>query len=520
MTNQYDVAVVGGGHNGLVTATYLARSGKKVVVLEASNKLGGAAGTAEFHEGFSVSECAHLLYALHPDVVRDLGLESNGLTYAARNLKTISLSPKGEHVTITSGSVSGTSLSNGDMNNYRVFNKRMMRFAKVLAAVLTERPPRLADNDFKDRMTLLKLALKVRMLGRDDMRELLRVGAINIYDVLEEQFENPLLKGALSLDSVLGSFAGPRSPNTVLGFLYRYAIEALGGGGPAIPVGGMGAVTSALAKAAEQSGAELRTNCRVNRIQVKDYTVNGIELENGEIIEAATIVSNADPKVTFAELVGYPKLEIEFTRRIHNIRAKGTTAKLHLALEGLPEIEGLTEADLGHRLVIAPSSTYVEQAFDHVKYGEASENPVVEITIPTVHDKTLAPEGKHVLSAVVQYLPRDLRNGEWSERKESYTARIINTIDECLPGLKDKIIGQELLTPEDIENRFGNTGGHWHHGEFALDQFLMMRPVPGAAQYATPIDGLYLCSAGCHPGGGVMGVAGKNCAEAVMGGSA
>lgn len=516
MTDQYDVAVVGGGHNGLVAAAYLARSGRKVVVLEASDKLGGAAGTARFHDGYSVSECAHLIYALHPTVVKDLSLEAHGLEYAARNLSTISLARDGNHVTFSRETISGKNLSEADVAGYKAFYSRMTRFARLLGSVLTERPPRLADNDLSDKMTLVKLAVKVRMLGRDGMRELLRVGAINIHDVLEEQFDNDALKGALALDAVLGSFAGPRSPNTVLGYLYRHAGEALGAEGPCIPAGGMGAVTGALAGAAKQFGAELRTNCRVDKIQVKDCAVTGIELSNGETIGATSVVSNADPKVTFAKLIGYPKLEIEFSRRIHNIRTRGTAAKLHLALDGLPDVPTLTQDDLGQRLVIAPGLTYVERAFDHVKYGEPSENPVMEISIPTIHDKSLAPEGKHVLSAVVQYLPCDLKTGDWAERRNSYRSRIIDTIEEYLPGLKDRIVARELLTPADIENRFGNTGGHWHHGEFALDQFLMMRPVPGAAQYSTPVDGLFLCSAGCHPGGGVMGVAGKNCARAVM----
>lgn len=513
--NGYDVVIIGAGHNGLVSAAYLAKSGKKVLVLESNKVVGGAAATTEFSQGFAVSECAHFLYALHPTIVKDLRLSSAGLTYAATGISTTALARNGKHLHIKGDSLVCEDLSTRDLDNYREFRTSMLKFSKVLAATMQSRPPRLMNNDLKDKFMLLKLAWNIRILGKHDMQELLRLGAINIYDVLEENFDNPLLKGALSLDAVLGSHTGPRSPNTVLSYLYRHVGEAFGVDGPAIAKGGMGAVTQAIASSARSFGAEIHTGSHVKQILIKQDKVVGVQLQSGAIIDASRVVSNADPKSTFSELVGYPQLETEFSRRAHSIRTRGNAAKLHLALDSLPEFAGLNVGDIGNRLIIAPDSDYVERAFNHAKYKEYSQAPIVEISIPTVHDPGLAPEGKHVLSAVVQYAPHNLNVG-WSEANDDFKALVIDLIDSYAPGLKQLILASELLTPADIESRFGTTGGHWHHAELALDQFLMLRPFPGMSQYSTPIEGLYLCSAGTHPGGNVMGLAGRNCAKAVL----
>ena len=514
-SNQFDAVIVGAGHNGLVSAAYLAKSGRRILLLEASNKVGGAAATNEFSEGFSVSECAHFLYALHPTIVKDLQLDNHGLTFAATDLSTIALSKEGRHISMNGSSIESEDLSIDDTENYRQFHCRMMRFSKLLAATLEDRPPRLMNGDMRDKLSLAKLGWKLRRLGKQDMQELLRVAAINIYDVLNENFENQLLKGALSVDAVLGSHTGPRSPNTVLGFLYRRVGETFGFKGPAIPEGGMGGVSDAIAASAKSLGAEIRTNSPVEQILIKGTKVVGVKLSGGEVINAGVVISNADPKSTFSDLVGYPQLDTEFNRRVNNIRMKGNTAKLHLALDALPKFAGLSENDIGNRLVIAPDADYVERAFNHAKYGEYSEHPIVEISIPTVHDRYLAPAGKHVLSAVVQYAPHNLKQG-WAGANEDFKALVIDLIEGYSPGLKQLITASELLTPADIELRYGTTAGHWHHGELALDQFLMLRPFPGMSQYATPIAGLYLCGAGCHPGGNVMGLVGRNCAKTVL----
>jgi phytoene dehydrogenase-like protein len=286
-------------------------------------------------------------------------------------------------------------------------------------------------------------------------------------------------------------------------------------GANAIPAGGMGAVTDALAAAAKKAGAEIRTACTVSSILMDGDAVSGVQLANGEQIAATTVISNADPKTTIMNLLGARHVEAGFARKIENIRAKGNAAKLHLALDSLPDFTGVSPDQLGERLVIAPTVEYVERAFNHSKYGEFSALPVAEIIIPSIHDNSLAPDGQHVLSAIVQYAPNELGIG-WQAGKPAFTEEIMSLLSAYAPGIGDKVIATELLTPQDIENQFRMPGGHWHHGEMSLDQFLMLRPVPRAAQYKSPLEGLYFCSAGCHPGGGIMGSAGRNAANVVL----
>lgn len=505
-----DTIIIGAGHNGLVCATYLAKAGRKVLVLEANEQVGGAAITREFAEGHSVSACAHLLHLLHPQVISDLSLEQHGLKMAAGGLSTVALSPSGDHIVLGRDSVSGKGLGDNDEVAYKKFQDKLRRFAKIVGKTLMKRPPRLVHKDPADLMNLASLGLSVRMLGREDMRELLRIGAINIYDVLQEDFQSELLKGALGFDAVLGSNLGPRSPNSVLTYLYRLTGQ-LGGSDTAVslPAEGMGGVTRALQKAAESAGVEIRTGTEVKALMLDVDKVIGVETADGEQLKSELVVSNADPKTTFLKLAGARNLESGFVRRVDNIRMQGKAAKLHLALDGLPAFQGLDEKQLGQRLIIAPDLDYIEQAFDHSKYGEYSNAPALEISIPSVHDTSLAPQGKHVLSAIVQYAPYKLRAG-WETQKDVFRKLVIDLIAGYAPGIKDQISASELLTPVDIESEFNIHGGHWHHGEYTLDQFMMLRPVPGAAQYSTPLKGLYLCGAGSHPGGGVMGLAGRN----------
>lgn len=522
MNSDRDVIVVGAGHNGLACAAYLAKAGRKVLVLEAAAAVGGAAATAEFAPGYSVSACAHLCHQLNPRVIEELALARHGLRWAATGLDTIALSTSGRHLRIAAGgaSVSGAGVSAGDTAALADFDARMKRFARLLVPLFDRRPPRLADSDWRDKLALAGLGWNIRRMGRTDMQEFLRIAAINIYDVLEETFEHPLLKGAIGLDAVLGTHMGPRSPNTVLSYLYRLsgacAPRAVG---IALPQGGMAAVSRALAGAAQALGADIRTGARVARILVEHDHISGVELADGEILRARTVVSNADPRTTFFGLLGAGRLEAGFARRVKNIRMRGTAAKLHLALDRLPAFNGLEPASMGNRLLIAPTLSYLEHAFDHAKYREYSPAPIMEMVIPTLHDSSLAPPGKHVLSAIVQYAPHDLRAG-WEQVGEKYRELLIDTLAQYAPDIRDCIVAAQVLTPVDIERQFGMTGGHWHHGELALDQFLMLRPVPGAAQYATPLPGLYLCGAGAHPGGGVMGSVGRNAASAVLSGAA
>ncbi len=415
------------------------------------------------------------------------------------------------------GRVASGSVTAEDRTALTGYHARMLRFARILAKQHNRRPPRILGGGRSDTIGAAMLGLDIRRLGRDDMREFLRIAGINIFDVLEETFDTPLLKGALAFDAVLGTNSGPRSNNSVLTLLHRLSGQSVDPGNrPWLPEGGLGAVTDAFAAAARANGATIRTGNPVARITLEGDRVSGVELANGETIRAGIVVSNADPARTMLTLLGARYLDTGFAQRIRHLRSKGTAAKLHLALDGLPEFARLPASLAGERLVIAPDLVYLEHAFDASKYGECSPDPALEITIPTLHDRTLAPEGRHVLSAVVQYAPFDPR-ANTEDARAAFLERTLAVLDRYSPDLRRRIVASELLLPFDIEREFGITGGHWHHAELALDQMLMLRPVPGAAQYAMPVGGLYLCGAGCHPGGGVMGVAGRNAAQAVLG---
>ena len=505
------IVIIGAGHNGLTCAAYLAKAGQQVTVVEASEQVGGAAVTREFTPGYRVSAGAHLLYMLDKNVRKELSLESAGLSFSQLDMKTVALAEDGNHLVISGESLHGADITDSDQTAMQEYQRFMTRFAAVIGRAHNRIPPRVGTKNRSDLLTMAKTAVDIRMLGRDDMREFLRIAGINIYDILQEHFEHPLLKGALALDAVLGTNLGPRSNNSLFTALHRRS----GLQGMAMPKGGMGAVSDALATAARKQGASIRTSATVARILMEGDRVTGVELQGGEKISAGTVISSADPKTTFFGLLGARNLEAGFVRKIHNIRMRGNTAKLHLALDGLPAFKGLERGLLGERLLIAADIEYVEHAFNHAKYGEHSSRPVAEITIPSLHDDSLAPAGKHVLSAVVQYAPDQLKKG-WSTEKSGFTDLVIDTLEQYAPGIRRQIIHREMLTPVDIEREFRITGGHWHHGELAMDQYLMLRPVPHSAQYLSPVNGLFLCGAGSHPGGGVMGSAGRNAARAVL----
>jgi phytoene dehydrogenase-like protein len=506
-----DAIIIGAGHNGLVCANYLARAGRKVLVLEAAERVGGAAVTRGFAPGFKVSACAHLLHQMPHALIAELDLARHGLSFAATGLATQALARNGHPVRLDAESVGRHSAADGAA--YGPFMERLGKFARHLLPLLQAPPPRLVTGDWPG---LARLGWQVRSLGQRDMRELLRILGMNVYDLLEEQFESDLVKGALGFDAVLGSNFGARSPGTVLTLLHRLAAQSAAGPTPiSQPKGGMGAVTAALAAAARAAGVEIRTGAAVQRITVENDRASGVQLASGETIAAGAVISNADPRRTFLDLLGAEHLDTGFVRRVDHLRSRGLVAKLHLALDGLPDFPGLDTAGLGGRLLIAPSLDYIERAYNPSKYGEISEAPALEITIPTIHDPSLAPAGKHVLSALVQYAPYTLAAG-WDVGRPRLAERAIETIEAHAPGLRGRILATEILTPLDLEAEFGMTGGHWHHGDLAFDQFYMVRPVPGAAQYRTPVDGLYLCGAGSHPGGGVMGAAGRNAARIIL----
>ena len=513
----FDCIVIGGGHNGIVCAATLAKGGRNVLVLEADAEVGGAARTEEFFPGFRVST-AHVLNRLHPDVVRTLDLEELGLTVSRSAFApTVVLSRDGSPLVLHGAYGEALSGANAaEQAAWKELRAQLLRYAGILKPLLGNRPPDLAGLSLSEKMMLGKTALSLKKLGKEDMRDFLRVLLMNVYDLLDEQLTDDRLKGLLAFDAVLGSHLGPRSPTSLLGLYYRLAGEVNGApGAQVVPKGGMGAVVAAMRAAAEHAGVAIRTGAAVAKIIVENGRATGVVLANGEEIRAGTIVSAGNPATTFLGLVGAKNLDTGFVRKVKNIRMKGDAAKLHLALDGPPEFSGVDAAELKGRLVIAPSADHVERAFNPSKYGEFSPEPVMEITLPSLSDPSLAPDGACVLSAVVQYAPYVLKEG-WEAGKPKFLAAVMAQLETYAPGIGALVRHAELLTPVDIETRYRMPGGHWHHGELQADQMLVSRPVSGWSGYETPIDGLYLAGAGSHPGGGVSGAPGLNAARRIL----
>jgi phytoene dehydrogenase-like protein len=514
MSERYDHLVVGGGHNGLACAFHLARGGRTVLVVEAAGQVGGAAATREFAPGYRVSAGAHMLDALPAALMREMELERHGLKFSALGLGTVALHPGSVPLRFSPGRLAGAPAR--DAAAYEAFCRQMDRHAGVVARLLDTAPFRLSLPTWREKLDGLRLAWDIRRLGRRDMRELLRIAGMNAHDLLTEHFESDSLKGALAWDATLGAESGPRAPGTVLTLLHRRALRSRAGShGIAQPAGGLGAVTLAMARAAGAAGVTIRTGARVERILVEAERACGVRLASGETIRAGSVVSNADPKTTYLKLLGPEHLETDFVRRIDHFRSRGLVAKLHLALDAAPVFRGLEAADLGGRLLVSPSLQYLELAFNPSKYREVPAEPAMEITVPTVNDPGLAPAGRHVMSINLMFVPYDLGPDPQGARA-ALLRHAMAVLERHAPGIGQQVTARELLTPADLEREFGMAGGHWHHGALSFDQFFFTRPVPGAAQYASPVPGLHLCGAGCHPGGGVSGLAGRLAARAIL----
>jgi phytoene dehydrogenase-like protein len=513
MTKRTDAIIIGAGHNGLVCASYLARAGMNIVVLESADTAGGMSATRCLGTDYYFPGLAHVAYSITPAIRRDLKLERFG--YRPGNaVDTIALDRHGNHLTIGSRSLSGDELPDSDTKAYPPFREQYLDFAKALRPLFENKPPRLKEIPFADKATLAKLGWNLRVgLGREAMYEFLRVAAMNIYDVLNDTFEDDRLKGAIAADAILGSAMGPRTPGTVLTWLQRLQGEL---NGPLfVESGGQSQLVHALRRSAEDAGAILRFNAHVNKILIENGRAHGVALSEGEVLKAEIVISNADPRSTFSQLVGAPSLDALFASRVTQIRGAGVVAKLHLALSGTPEFTGLDKSQSGSRLLVAPSMKYVERAFNHSKYGECSEHAVLEITVPSLHNNALAPEGHHVMSVNVAYMPYNL-DGGWDVQKPTITSNVISQLEQYAPNLASLVVDHEFLTPRDIQEQFHSTQGHWHHGELSIHQSFMMRPLHGAAQYDTPIDKLFLCGAGSHPGGGLTGLPGRNAAKRIL----
>ena len=499
----FDAIVIGAGVNGLACAARLAGNGRKVLLCEAAPVTGGGAGTHEFAPGFHAPSLAHTTQGLDPRVMAGMALDQHGLAFHPA-LTTTALSADGQHLTVRAGQTEGP-----DAASFAALHRQLASFARVLAPFRAMTPPRLnaAGNEW---LKLARHGLGIRALGRDEFRDFLRMILINVYDVAAAELTDKRLQGLLCFDATLGSWLGPRSPNSLILYLNRLAM----GDQPLLPKGGMGALAAAMTKAAIACGADLRTGTPVAQVLIEGDRAIGVRLGSGEDIRAGLIVSAINPRTTFQKLVGAAPLDTDFYRRTVHIRSRGAAAKLHLALHAVPDFRG---ADLQSRLVIAGSSDAVELAFNPVKYGEVPLAPVMEIILPSAHEEGLAPPGQHVLSAVVQFAPHAPKAGPGAARAEM----LENTLAQLAahaPGIRRLIAHAELLMPQDIAARFGMVGGNWHHGELSVEQMLFNRPLREAAQYATPLPGLWLAGAGSHPGGGINGAAGWNAAERIIAG--
>ena len=503
----FDVIVIGGGHNGLVAATLLAKTGRKVALYEANETLGGAAQTVEFHPGFKVSHIAHVLNRLHRDVIKALDLTRYGLKLGSSSSMVSVLDAGGRPLTLSGayGETIEGDISDTEKAAWQTLRAQLFKHAGILKQVFDHAPPPFEGARWSELFRLGKTALSLRLLGKVEMRHFLRMILICIDDVANDQLSDDRLKGLLAIDATMGVHLGPRSPTSLLGLYYRLAGDLNGSVGiHDLPVGGMGAVIGAMEKSALAAGVVIHRKAPIARITSEAGQVTGVELSDGSNVNARVVFSGVDAKTTFLKLTGPRVLDTGFVRAISHIRMKGDAVKLHLALDQLPAFKGLSATALAGRMVIAPSSNFVEHAFNPSKYGELPDQPSMEITVPSVGDPSLAPSGKAVLSVIIQHAPFELKMG-WDKGRDLLLKNSMKLLENYAPGIGRSVIASELLTPVDIERLYNMTGGHWHHGELQADQMAMMRPVHAASRYTTPIKGLYLCGASSHPGGGISG---------------
>ena len=519
----YDAIIIGAGHNGLVTAAYLAKAGKKVLVLERRPVVGGTAVTEEVFPGFKYSTCAHLAGSFSAQVIEDLQLRKHGLELLPLNPLLFAPALDGEGLTIDREMATATAQigrhSKADASRFPAFCSRLRKLESFLATLYGMPLPDKADPGGFHPAELLKIGWKFHRLSEAEMYDFLRILPMSAADLLNEWFEGDLLKASLAGSAMLASFVGPRQQGTAFNLLHHQ----LGASNGALRTtgfvrGGAGHLAQALAGAARQFGVEIRTDSAVAKVVTKDGVSTGVVLQNGDEISSASVISNTDVKRTFFQLVEPTHLDPQFLLQVRNIRSRGTVARINLALDRLPEFRGANRdgRELGGIIHIGPTLDYLERAADDAKYGRFSAAPFLEITIPSIADPSLAPAGKHVMSVWMQSAPYQLRESPWNEQRDALGDTVLNAIERHAPGFKDGILHRQVLTPVDLEQAYGLTGGHLYHAEMALDQIFFMRPVPGWSRYHTPIDNLFLCGSGTHPGGGMTGLNGYYAAKAIL----
>jgi phytoene dehydrogenase-like protein len=519
------VVLIGGGHNALVTAFYLAKGGFKPLVLERREMVGGGAITEEFHPGFRASTLAHTLGPLRADIATDMQLDKFNCEILSPDPRVFAPTPDGKALffynDLRKTAASIANFSAKDASKYAQFVASLETTAGFFTQLSFITPPAIDKPTPEDLWNLLKTGRGVRSLGKTGIFDLLRWGPMAVADFVAEFFETELLRAVIAARGIFGTALGPWSAGSTTVLLLRAAADAHPVGSAAFPRGGLGSFTRALAESAKQAGAEIRTDAEVRRILVKDGAITGVVLAGGEEIAVEAVASGVDPKRTFFQLLDPSQLDPTFANRIKHFRANGTVAKVNLALGGLPVFSALdpTESSLkslSGRIHIGPEIDYLERAFDASKYGDFSNAPYLDVTIPTILDPALAPDGKHVLSAYVQFAPFHLKEGNWDARRKDLGDTVIRTLAAYAPNLPGLIEGIQVITPKDLETSYGFTGGHIFHGELALDQLFTMRPVLDWARYKTPLRGLFLCGSGTHPGNGLTGASGANAAREII----